>query len=240
MLYDWSITKKWCVSLSPSASTGASRKKGRAMARERRIMMRMRRSSRRMFSICMRFWVFCSARRRNSIAAQRIRLNFWRCRRWMMTGIAPPSANQSRAGLKNPMLRQLGPDREPAGEVLGELDVQVLVRRDPDVDDHLPDAALAHVLAELIDLGEVGLAEGAGVDELLGIVFEALEEGHALEGEGQLVLVEDVEDDHVVALVAEVLEALQDDVGLVEEVGDQDDQPAALDALGQGVQHRPQ
>jgi hypothetical protein len=66
-------------------------------------MIRMRSRSSSRFSSCMRRRVFFSAARRNSMAAQRTRLNFWRWSRWMMIGIAPPSANQSRAGLKNPI-----------------------------------------------------------------------------------------------------------------------------------------
>jgi hypothetical protein len=89
--------------VSPIASTGASRKNGRAMASDRITMIRMRRRRSRRFSSCMRRRVFLSAWRRNSIAAHRTRLNFWRWSRWMMIGIAPPSANQSRAGLKNPI-----------------------------------------------------------------------------------------------------------------------------------------
>src|SRR5262245_58852464 len=106
----------------------------------------------------------------------------------MMIGIAPPSANQSRAGLKNPILRELASDGETAREVFRELDVEILVGRDPDVVDHLLHAALAHLLAEAVDLLEVCLAERAGVDEQLRILLQTFEERHPLEGEGQLVL----------------------------------------------------
>src|SRR5579862_5814382 len=102
------------------------------------------------------------------MAAQRIRLNFWRCSRWMTMGTAPPSANQSRAGLKNPILGQLAPNGQAARQVLRQLHVEVLVGGDPDVVDHLPDAAFADLLAKLVDLRQIRLPQGARVDQLLG------------------------------------------------------------------------
>src|SRR5688572_27807325 len=183
MLAELSTTKTWWTSLSASASSGASRKKGRATASASRRRTRIRSRRRMRFSSCMRRRVFFRAARRNSIAAQRIRRNFWRWRRWMMTGMSPPRANHRKAGLKNPMLAQMAPDRQAAGHVFRELDVQRLVGRDPDVVDRLLHAALAEGVAELLDLLQVRLAEGAGVDEELGVVLEALEEGHALEGD---------------------------------------------------------
>src|SRR6185295_6930533 len=91
--------------------------------------------------------------------------------------------------------RELASDGKTAREVFRELHVEVLVGGDPDVVDHLLHAAAAHLLAELVDLLEVRLAERPGIDEQLRVLLQPFEERHPLERERELELVEDVEDD---------------------------------------------
>ena len=58
-------------------------------------------------------------------------------------------------------------------------------------------------------------------------LLHALEARRAGEGEGQLVLVQDVEDQDVVPAVAQHLQAAEERLAIDEQVGDQDDHAAA-------------
>jgi len=79
----------------------------------------------------------------------------------------------------------------------------------------------------------VVLADGWGVDLEAGVGFHVLEGDGTGEGEVGFGAVEDLDDDELVAGVAEVLEGQEEAVGIVEEVGDEDDQAAAGDFVGQ-------
>ena len=93
-----------------------------------------------------------------------------------------------------------------------------------------PPRTVSRNCAELL---EVGLAEGPRVAGDLAAVLHVLDARHVVEGERHLGRVEDLEDDDLVLLVPEVLERADQLVGVVEQVGQDDDQRPPLDRLGQ-------
>ena len=90
-----------------------------------------------------------------------------------------------------------------------------------------------------LDPLEVGGADRRGIDvEPAAVDLEAAEVIELVEGEGQLLLGHEVEDDEFVILVAEVVERVLDRLGVVEEIADDDDESARGDALGDLVEGR--
>ena len=67
--------------------------------------------------------------------------------------------------------------------------------------------------------------------------FEVLEALEALEGKGQFFLGQQMEDDEFVLAEIEVMERFDDFFRIVEEVADEDDQPALRDAFGDAVEN---
>ncbi len=87
------------------------------------------------------------------------------------------------------------------------------------------------------DVFEVAGADGGGIEfQFLGFLFEVLEEAEFFEGEVEFVIGHDLHDEDFVAFVAEVVEGLHEGVGVVEEVGDEDDHLAAVEAFGDFVE----
>src|SRR5262249_52501141 len=123
-----------------------------------------------------------------------------------------------------------------------EVGEQGLVERSAGVELDVVDAILAALPAILLAPGVEPLA--VAPRDLPGLGGEALAGLHVDEGRGigvrelALVGIEDVEHHHLVVAMAEVLEALQHLGGPVHEIGAQDHQPAAADALGQLVERR--
>ena len=85
-------------------------------------------------------------------------------------------------------------------------------------DGHIPANA-----PKKIELFEVGLPQRSWADQKLARLLEALEEGHVLEREGHFVSVQEMEQDHLVVVVTQVLESELDALHRVEHVGDDDD-----------------
>ena len=77
------------------------------------------------------------------------------------------------------------------------------------------------------DLGLVGAPQGVRLGQDLGQPLQALEQRRLAERELELGRVEHVEDDHLVAAVAEVLQAGDDPGRVVEEVGEDGDHARA-------------
>src|SRR5437016_5189117 len=98
-------------------------------------------------------------------------------------------------------------------------------------------AAFAQARAEVLDLAEVALAHLAGAGGELRDRFEPVELDVALEGEFQLVGVHRVEDDDLVAAEAQVLDAVEYGLLVVEQIADEDDDPLAADLAGDVVEH---
>src|SRR5262245_49287051 len=96
--------------------------------------------------------------------------------------------------------------REARGQVAREFHLERLVRRHLHVIDLVLDASAPDLRNELVDFLEVRLAQRAGIDKESGVFLEPLEHRHALERKADLVLVEHVEDDHVLPAVAEMLQ----------------------------------
>ena len=81
-------------------------------------------------------------------------------------------------------------------------------------------AALLQLVEERAELGLIGPPQGVRLGQDLGQPFQSLEERRVAEREIELGRVEDVEDDHLVAAVAEVLQAGEDPRHVVEQVGE--------------------
>src|SRR6266513_1124402 len=96
-------------------------------------------------------------------------------------------------------------------------------------------APFAEPGAEGFDLAKVTLADLARASHDLGNLLQAFELDQAIERELQLVRVHDVEDDDLAAAEADVLNAVEDFLFIVEEVADQDRNALALDRAGQRV-----
>lgn len=100
--------------------------------------------------------------------------------------------------------------------------------------DAVPAASFGEVGPVAVEVGEVRGAQVRGVDGVEAGVFHGVEAGPGAEGEVELVAVVDLEDDHLVAGVAEVGEASHQGGDVVEAVADEDDEPAAVE-LGREV-----
>ncbi len=92
--------------------------------------------------------------------------------------------------------------------------------------------------AKLLDLVQVvGLDRlGVDLDRLVGLVV--LEPQHPFERKQGLGLVEDVEDDEVVAGESQAMEGLQDRLGVAQQVAEEHDQAAVPEHAGDLVQAR--
>jgi hypothetical protein len=99
--------------------------------------------------------------------------------------------------------------------------------------------AFGDLLAEFGEDFEVAVADGGGVEgDVVFGVFEVFEAGEAGEGELQLVAVPELEDDDFLALVAEDANGFEEGGGVVEEVGDEDDEAAAFEVVAEGFDDR--
>ena len=102
--------------------------------------------------------------------------------------------------------------------------------------DHL--APLLQLVQEVADLGLVGPPQGVRLGQDLGHPLQPLEQRRVAERELELGRVEDVEDDDLVAAVAEVLQAGEDPGDVVEQVGEDRHHAPLLEPLGQVVEDR--
>ena len=81
-------------------------------------------------------------------------------------------------------------------------------------------AALLQPAEELLELGAVGLPQGARLGQHLGQLLQAAEQRRLLEGKIQLGRVEHVHHDHLVAAVAKVLQPASIARHVVEQVAE--------------------
>lgn len=94
--------------------------------------------------------------------------------------------------------------------------------------------ALGDLLAEFGEDFEVAVADGGGVEgDVVFGVLEVFEAGEAGEGELQLVAVPELEDDDFLSLMAEDADSFEEGGGVVEEVGDEDDEAAAFEVIAE-------
>ena len=111
-----------------------------------------------------------------------------------------------------------------AAEVVGGGELEVI------------DAGGAAAAADVGDEGFhgllVGFAEGPGFGEEFFGAFDVFEEDGVVEGEVDFFLVEDVEDEDVVALVLQASESFVEGVEITEEIGDENDDTAGVDLIG--------
>ena len=85
---------------------------------------------------------------------------------------------------------------------------------------------------------QVALADAERVGEDFGQPFETAKESRMPEREVEFRGVERVEEDDLVLLIAEVLEAVEDGGGIVEQVAEDERDAAPAGAAGQFVHHR--
>ncbi len=97
-------------------------------------------------------------------------------------------------------------------------------------------AFLADVFGVVAEFFEVGFSQGAGFDDEFAGFFESFEKRSLLEGEVHFVVVEDLQQNQIVAAIAEVLDAFDDGFGVVEEVADEDDEGAVVHLLGDFIE----
>ena len=97
------------------------------------------------------------------------------------------------------------------------------------------DAVLPEHRAEVrnhrVEAGLVGVTHRGRHRDHLAVALEVAEPRRTLERKAQLVRVQDLEHHDVGAAVAEVLQALDDAIGLVEQIRDQHDQSPLPDRL---------
>jgi hypothetical protein len=110
--------------------------------------------------------------------------------------------------------------------------VEVVAGAHQGIVDAQPGAAAAHLDQVLLQRLDVAVAQGARVAHQLRQLLHPLEAGGAGEGEGQLVVVEQVEDEDVVPAVAKHLQAAEQRPAVHEQVGDDHDHAAGGDGLG--------
>jgi hypothetical protein len=124
----------------------------------------------------------------------------------------------------------------PVEEVAGEDLVEGRRRVDELVVDPHGGAVAAEAAREVVHGGAVGVAEDGRLDLDALVRLEVAELGERAVGKRELVVVEDVEQDDVVAEEPEVPEALLDRLDVVVEVGDDHEEPARLDRVGELVE----
>src|SRR5262245_60269126 len=126
------------------------------------------------------------------------------------------------------------------GQVGAEEQVETLIGLGDDVVDLRRAAAALDRFEEARQLVEVSAAEGTRVTRYLAVVFEILDARDVVEREIHLRRVEHLEDDHLVLLVAKVLQGADQLGGVVEQVGQDNYERAALERLGELVERRGQ
>src|SRR5258706_6604142 len=97
-------------------------------------------------------------------------------------------------------------------------------------------AAFAEAILEVLHFLQIALAHFAGAGHDAWNAFQPLELYDPAEGKLQLVRIHCMEDDHLVATEAQVLDAVEDRLLVIEEVADEDDDSLAADLAGDLVE----
>ncbi len=96
--------------------------------------------------------------------------------------------------------------------------------------------AVLQLLGEVLLNFHVALTDGGGVEEEeVVVVFEVFKARPVAEGEVDLVAVPELEGDDFMPLFAQDADGFEQSGGIVEKVADDDEEPAALEALGEGL-----
>ena len=106
--------------------------------------------------------------------------------------------------------------------------VEVVAGADQVVVDAQPRAAAPHLDQVFFQRFQVAVAQGARIAQQLRQLLHALEARGAGEREGQLVVVQDVEDEDVVPALAQHFQAAEQRLAVDQQVGDEDDHAAAV------------
>src|SRR5262249_22708125 len=136
-----------------------------------------------------------------------------------------------------PLVTLLRP-RQATRQVTGQRHPQVRVRPQADIVDVLPSAAAFQLLKKAVQLVQVAVAQRPRIGEQLRFLLQAAEQGRLLEREIKLSRIQDMEQDHLMPAIAQVLQPLEKIVHVVKTIAKQNNQPAAVDALGQVVEER--
>ena len=88
----------------------------------------------------------------------------------------------------------------------------------------------AKIVEERLQLSQVSLSQRGRIHEDILVPFQPLEHRHALKGKRKLIACQDVEEDHLVITVPQMLHPSLDVRQVIEHVGDDDDQSSLLDA----------
>src|SRR5262245_30148334 len=94
-------------------------------------------------------------------------------------------------------------------------------------------AAAPYLSQEALEFLLVGAAQRPGFTQNLRQILHALEEGRILKRKVDLGRVENLEDHHFVSAMPEMLESREQVRHLIEQVAQDDDEPAFLEAFGQ-------
>src|SRR5579871_2574174 len=193
----------------------SDRSTGRARARTKRRTMSIRRKSRISSSIRRRRFCLRWDWRKNSMAAHWMTLSLRRRIRWMISGMATRAVAARKAGFRKAIVSLT---RHPLGQVARQYDVNRLVRGELLVVHVEFATALFQGLDVLIKGIEIFAPQGVRLRHQRLLSLHALEDGGVAEGEGELIPIQDMEDDDLVFAMAKVLQAAQDGVGIVEQV----------------------
>ena len=79
-----------------------------------------------------------------------------------------------------------------------------------------------------VDGLQIGGSDGLGIGKEFHIFFEILKEGRLLKGELQLISIQKMKYHHIASLGAKLLQSPQYLLGLIEEVGDENDDSTPL------------
>jgi len=138
--------------------------------------------------------------------------------------------------LRRRAARQRSASRGSSGAAGDELDEGLVIRL-VDVDGVVFDVGVAATAADvvqvLLNIFTICLTEVGGVDLELFAGLEVLEGDLAVEGEIDFGLVEEMDDEALVVAIAEMLEGVDELVGIKPEVGDEDDEGSTGEAVGQ-------
>src|SRR5262245_9769317 len=250
MLSEPSTTMMRCVRVPPASTplppAGLSQRQRdsaqgvtEAMARTIRSTTRQRRARRISCSRRIRRAFLRWAQSRKRMAAHSTTRKRRRLSRWMMMGMetAPPATAAAVSGVSKRTANRgmmndtavplLSRTRQPATEITGQDQPRRRVGAQRQVVDVLHQAVALQLAHEVLHLLEVAVAQRARVGEQFRHLLQAAEKRGLLEGEVQFGGVQDLHDDHLVALVAQMLQAGEDVVEFVEAVGEQHDDAAA-------------
>src|SRR4029434_8847843 len=92
------------------------------------------------------------------------------------------------------------------------------------------------ILDELLDLLLIIRSDGPWIGDHARLVFEIFELRELREGEGDFVMIQQMEHQHLMLLITQMPQALHDLWGLIEQIRQQDDKATSLELAGDVMQ----